>query len=108
MPQSDILPAESPLQVNCDKPTRKEVRGAILGLKNGKAEGSDEIPGEALKVAPDTSSLMLGHLIEKIWETEEAPDDWREVYLVKLPKKGDQTVCRNKRGITLLLLLCAG
>ena len=52
----EILPAESPLHVNCDKPTRQEVRRAILALKNGKAmAGPDEIPEEALKAAPDTS-----------------------------------------------------
>ncbi|CAH8611782.1 unnamed protein product [Heterobilharzia americana] len=28
--------------------------------------------------------------------------DWKKGYLVKLPKKGDLSVCKNWRGITLL------
>ncbi|KAK2169995.1 hypothetical protein LSH36_5g11026 [Paralvinella palmiformis] len=35
-------------------------------------------------------------------EKEEVPSDWREGYLIKLPKKGDLSNCSNYRGITLL------
>ena len=38
----------------------------------------------------------------KIWEKEEVPADWKEGYLIKLPKKGDLSSCANYRGITLL------
>ena len=33
---------------------------------------------------------------------EEVPLDWKEGYLIKLPKKGDLSNCTNYRGITLL------
>ena len=33
---------------------------------------------------------------------EEVPADWKEGYLIKLPKKGDLSNCANYRGITLL------
>ena len=45
---------------------------------------------------------MLYPLFEKIWEVEEVPLDWKEGYLIKLPKKGDLSNCTNYRGITLL------
>ena len=45
---------------------------------------------------------MLYELLGKIWETNELPDDWKEGYLIKLPKKGDLRECRNWRGIKLL------
>ena len=45
---------------------------------------------------------MLHELFGKIWETNEIPDDWKEGYLVKLPKKGDRKECQNWRGIMLL------
>ena len=45
---------------------------------------------------------MLYELLGKIWETNELPDDWKEGYLIKLPKKGYLRECRNWRGIKLL------
>ena len=37
-----------------------------------------------------------------MWEDEQIPEDWKEVLLIKLPKKGDLSSCSNYRGITLL------
>lgn len=71
-------------------------------LRNGKAAGPDNIPAEALKADLETTVEMLYPLFEKIWEEEEVPSDWKEGYLIKLPKKGDLSNCANYRGITLL------
>ncbi|CAH8631581.1 unnamed protein product, partial [Heterobilharzia americana] len=45
---------------------------------------------------------MLTPLLQKVWKEEKVPDDWKKGYLVKLPKKGDLSACKNWRGITLL------
>ena len=45
---------------------------------------------------------MLYSLFEEIWEKEEIPAEWKEGYLIKIPKKGDLSRCDNYRGITLL------
>ena len=37
--------------------------------------------------------------------TEQIPDEWKEGYLIKLPKKGDLGNCNNYRGIMLLSVL---
>ncbi len=37
-----------------------------------------------------------------IWEEEQIPAEWKEGYLIKIPKKGDISKCMNYRGITLL------
>ena len=92
---ANILPAENPLLVNCNTPTEEEVRRAILILHNGKAAGPDGIPAEALKTAPYISAAMLGNIIERVWEEEVVPEDWKEGFLVKLPKKGDRSECDN-------------
>ena len=41
-------------------------------------------------------------LFEKIWNEEPVPSDWKEGFIVKLPKKGDLSQCKNYRGIMLL------
>ena len=50
----------------------------------------------------ETSAEMLYNLFGKIWEANEIPDDWKEDYLIKLPKKGDLREFKNWRGILLL------
>ena len=59
-------------------------------------------PAEALKGDVTTSVEMLYSLFEEIWEKEEIPAEWKEGYLIKIPKKGDLGRCDNFRGITLL------
>lgn len=98
----DVPPAESDLPIECGAPTKEEIRSAIKHLKSGKSAGPDNIPAEALKADVETSVELLYPLFCKIWEDEEVPADWREGYLVKIPKKGDLSSCSNYRGITLL------
>jgi hypothetical protein len=75
---------------------------AIRQLKNGKSRGVDNIPPEVIKAMDNISANALHHLINRIWNEEQIPDDWRKGLLVKLPKKRDLSLCNNWRGITLL------
>ena len=45
---------------------------------------------------------MLNGLLTRIWDQEHIPLEWKEGILVKLPKKGDLSLCKNYRGIMLL------
>ncbi|KAL8596941.1 hypothetical protein ACOMHN_027887 [Nucella lapillus] len=96
---SDVPPSTQLLEVNKNPPTKQETMKAI---KSGKAAGPDGIPPEALKADIQTSTDMLHPLLVKIWETEAVPEDWKKGFLVKLPKKGDLSLCNNWRGIMLL------
>ena len=98
----DIQPADNDLLIDCNSPTKEEISRAIKQLRNGKAAGPDCIPAEALKADLETSVEMLHPLFMKIWEQEQVPSDWKEGYLIKIPKKGDLSSCSNYRGITLL------
>ena len=91
----DIEPANTPLPVNENRPGKVEIKRAIKRLKNGKYAGPDGIPPEAIKTDLSTSTEMLYELFGKIWETNEVPDDWKEGYLIKLPKRGDLRECKN-------------
>ena len=77
------------LNVTVDPPSKSEIERALKQLKNWKAAGPDGIPPEALKVDPKTTTSMLHQLFRQIWETERVPTEWKNGYLVKLPKKGD-------------------
>ncbi len=99
---AEIPPAEESLPITLDPPTKEEIMKAITLLKNGKSAGPDGIPAEALKADLQTSVDMLYPLFVRIWEEEVIPQDWKEGYIVKLPKKGDLSQCKNYRGIMLL------
>ena len=98
----DIPPAETELPISCDKPTKVEIKKAIMTLRSGKAAGPGEIPAEAIKADMETVTNMLHSLFSKIWEKEEVPAQWKGGIVIKLPKKGDLRDCNNYRGIMLL------
>ena len=84
------------------EPSYEEVKKAIKLLKCNKAAGPDNIPPELLVHCPDIVETVIYPLIINVWQQEKLPDDWKEGLIVKLPKKGDLTLCKNWRGITLL------
>ena len=92
------------LEINTDPPNLLEIKEAINQLKNGKAPGPDNIPPEVLKIDAHSSANILHELLKQIWETEEIPKDWKCGHVIKLPKKGDLSNCKNWRGIQLLSL----
>ena len=99
----NITPTEECLlNVTVNPPSKAEIERALKQLKYGKATSPDDIPPEALKTDPKTTSAMLHPLFLQIWETERVPTEWKNGYLVKLPKKGDLRLCKNWRGIMLL------
>ena len=83
----DIQPADTDLNIYCERPTKQEIRKAILRLKNGKATGPDDIPAEALKTDVNTTVNIFYELFGKIWNGEEMPLNWKESHIIKLPKK---------------------
>ena len=97
-----MQPAEVPLSVDCKRPSKKEIRKAIMHCKNNKAPGPDNIPAEALKANVEASTQILCDLFGKIWEEEDVPGEWKGGHLVKIPKKGNLSLCGNYRGIMLL------
>ncbi|CAH8620146.1 unnamed protein product [Schistosoma rodhaini] len=97
----DIKAAHTDLPIDVAPPTIEEVKMPIRHIKSGKTAGPENIQAEALKSDIEVTTNML-HLIKKIWEEEQRPTNWKEGYLIKIPKKGDLSKCENYRGISLL------
>ena len=75
----------------------------MLKLRNGKAAGADEIPGELLKTGLKPLANHLHQLILKCWRSREIPQDFKDAKITTLYKnKGDRGDCNNYRGISLL------
>ena len=99
----NITPTEERLlNFTVNPPSKAEIERALRQLKYGKAAGPDGIPPEALRTDLKTTSAMPHPLFLQIWETERVLTEFKNGYLVKLPKKGDLGICKNWRGIMLL------
>ena len=83
----DVPPTETELPTSCDKPSKEEIKKAIMTPRSGKAAGPDEIPAEAIKADIETAVNILYSLFSKIREKEEVPAHWKEGTIIKLPKK---------------------
>ena len=84
--------------------SKEEIIRAIGKTKSGKAPGPDNIPPEVLKADAAVTADILLDLFQEAWAKEEVPQEWRKGYIIKLPKKGDLSECKNWRGIQLLPL----
>ena len=79
-----------------------EVKRSLKSLENGKAPGCHSIPPEAWKEGGMVSVKVLHAFLNKIWNEEDIPQDWKVGLLVKLPKKRDLYLCKNWRDIMFL------
>ncbi|KAK3538143.1 hypothetical protein QTP70_032395 [Hemibagrus guttatus] len=84
--------------------TQAEVTEVVQQLLGGKAPGVDEIRPEYLKSLDVVGLSWLTRLCNIAWRSGTVPLDWATGVVVPLFKKGDQRVCSNYRGITLLSL----
>ena len=75
---------------------------AIEKLKGRKSAGIDQIPSEFIKAGGSTIRCEIHKLIISIWNKEKFPEEWKELIIVPIYKKGNKTDCSNYRGITLL------
>ena len=81
-----------------------EVTEVVKQLHSGKAPGVDDIRPEMLKALGVGGVSWLTRLFNIAWESGSVPREWQTGVVVPIFKKGDQRVCANYRGITLLSL----
>ncbi|CAG9829791.1 unnamed protein product [Diabrotica balteata] len=84
------------------EPTLEELDEVIQRSKNGKAPGKDGINMELIKYGGRELRGKILALLKNIWKEEKMPGDWEVGQIITVHKKGDQQICENYRGITLL------
>jgi len=106
-PPADPLPEDAAgfaflAEISDEEPSIEEVQAAIMKLKNNKAPGEDNISPEMLKKGGPPVVLALTHLYGLIWRDFYIPEGWETAILLPFFKKGDKSICKNYRGISLL------
>ena len=67
-----------------------------------KASGGNRIPTELLQILKDDAVKVLHSIYQKIWETQQWPQDWKRSVFIPIPKKGNAKECLNYCTITLI------
>jgi hypothetical protein len=103
--QSETLEVEPEEEVDADKKgpyiLQSEVEKAVKEMRNKKATGDDDVPGDVLKLLGEGSLKIMTKLINTIYETGEWPKDFTEVTMIALKKKLQATKCSDHRTISL-------
>lgn len=86
--EAEITPAVNILDISTYPLGIEEVKMAIAKLNHGKAAGIDQTSAELLKTEEVWIPIILKNILQKIWESEEAPTFWKTGLMVKLPKRG--------------------
>ena len=79
-----------------------EVKWVLGSITTNKASGSDGIPVELLQILKDDAVKVLHSICQKIWETQQWPQEWKRSVLIPVPKKGNAKECSNYCTIALI------
>ena len=88
----ETLEAEPEEEVDTDEKgpciLQSEVEKAIKEMRNRKATGDDDVPGDVLKMLGEGGLKILTKLFHIIYETGEWPKDFTEVTVIALIEEG--------------------
>ena len=87
----ETLEVEPEEEVDTDEKSpyilQSEVEKAIKEMRNKKATGDDDVPGDVLKLLGEGGLKILTKTINTIYETGQWPKDFTEVTMIALKKK---------------------
>ena len=79
-----------------------EVKWALESITMNKASGGDGIPVELYQILKDDAVKVLYSICQKIWKTQQWPQDWKRSVIILIPKKGNAKECSNYCTIVLI------
>ena len=79
-----------------------EVKWALRSITTNKASGGDRIPVELFQILKDDAVKVLHSIHQRIWKTQQWPQDWKRSVFIPIPKKGNAKECSNYCTIALI------
>ena len=79
-----------------------EVKWALGSITTNKASGGDEMPAELFQILKEDAVKVLHSIGQKIWKTQQWPQDWKRSIFTPIPKKGKAKECSNYHTIALI------
>ena len=78
-----------------------EVKWALASITMNKASGGDGIPVELFQILKDDAVKVLHSIRQRIWKTQQWPQDWKRSVFIPIPKKGNAKKSSNYCTIAL-------
>ena len=72
-----------------------DVKWALGSITMNKASGGDGIPAELFQILKDHAVKVLHSICQRIWKTQQWPQDWKRSVFIPIPKKGNAKECSN-------------
>ena len=82
------------------------VKWALGSVTMNKASGGDRIPAKLFQIQRDDAVKLLHSIYQKIWKTQQWPQDWKRSVFIPIPKKGNAKECSNYHTIALISHAC--
>ena len=79
-----------------------EVKWALGSIIMNKASRGDGIPVELFQILKDDAVKVLHSICQKIWKTQQWPQDWKRSVFIPIPKKDNAKECSNYGTIALI------
>ena len=79
-----------------------EVKWVLGSITTNKASGGDRIPVELFQILKDDAVKVLHSICQKIWKTQQCPQDWKRSVFIPISKKGNAEECSNYHTIALI------
>ena len=79
-----------------------KVKWALGSIIMNKASGGDGIPAELYQILKDDAVKVLHSTCQKIWKTQQWPQDWKRSIFIPIPKMGNAKECSNYHTIALI------
>ena len=79
-----------------------KVKWALGSITMNKVIGGDGIPVELFQILKDDAVKVLHSICQKIWKTQQWPQDWKRSVFIPIPKKGNAKECSNYHTIAFI------
>jgi len=79
-----------------------EVKWPLGSITMNIASRDDGIPVELFQILKDDAMKVLHSICQKIWKTQQWPQDWKRSVFIPIPKKGNAKECSNYCTISLI------
>ena len=79
-----------------------KVKWDLESITTNKASGGDGIPGDLLQILKDDAVKVLHSICQKIWKTQQWPQDGKRSVFITIPKQCNAKECSNYRTIALI------
>lgn len=85
---------------------RESIINLLKNLDSKKANGPDKLPTTLLKITASEIAEVVTFLFTQSYESGQLPNDWRNVHVVPVFKKGEKHDTCDYRPVSLTAVLC--